>query len=188
MPGLAAGEARLETLWRRVRHALAQAVLIAVAIAPATVLLNQVPLLGSTLVRVTAALWALHWIVVEAFDASRVAEPVPAASERPPWFVRALSRVADRLPLGAWPVRRFARFCDGLARPWREDIAVVESHPLLVLGFALATAVLLATPVLNLFFRPIVLVGAVHVLGQFAPGDAPPEVEPADGGLALPPA
>ena len=175
--GLPPGEPRLETLWRRLRHALAQAVLIAVAIAPASVLLNQVPLLGSTLVRVVAALWALHWIVVEAFDASRVSDANPTPSERPPWFVRALSRAADRLPLGAWPVRRFARFCDGLARPWREDIAVVETHPLLVLGFAVATAALLATPVLNLFFRPIVLVGAVHVLGQFTPPDAGPAVQ-----------
>ena len=170
--GLPPGEPRVETLWRRARHALAQAVLIAVAIAPATVLVNQVPLLGSTLVRVIAAGWALHWIVVEAFDASRVAEPDRPASERPPWFVRALARVGERLPLGGWPFRRFARFCDRLARPWREDIALVESHPMLVLGFALATAALLATPVLNLFFRPIVLVGAVHVLGQFAPEGA----------------
>ena len=195
--GLPPGEPKLQTLWRRARHALAQAILIAVAIAPATILLNQVPLLGSTLVTVVAALWALHWIVVEAFDASRVkdaepAQPPPAPAnapeEHPPWFVRALLRTADRLPIGRWPIRRFARFCDRLARPWREDIAVVEAHPLLVLGFALATAALLATPVLNLFFRPIVLVGAVHVLGQFSLGDAAPapDVASAAGELTAP--
>jgi hypothetical protein len=39
-------------------------------------------------------------------------------------------------------------------------------------GFGLTTAALLATPVLNLFFRPIVLVGAVHVLGQIERGEA----------------
>jgi hypothetical protein len=154
-----------------------------------------VPVLGSTLVRVAAALWALHWIVVEAFDASRVKDPeraqqpaIPASppDERPPWFVRALLRTADRLPIGRWPIRRFARFCDRLARPWREDIAVVEAHPLLVLGFAVATAALLATPVLNLFFRPIVLVGAVHVLGQFSLASPANEVESAGAGLTAP--
>jgi hypothetical protein len=164
--GLPPGEPRLESLWRRCRHALAQVVLIAVAIAPATVLLDLVPLLGSTLVRVAAALWALHWIVVEAFDASRVTAPDPAADARQPWFVVGLSRAGDRVPLVGWVFRRLARFCDWLARPWREDIAVAEAHPLLVLGFGITTAALLATPVLNLFFRPIVLVGAIHVLGQ----------------------
>jgi uncharacterized protein involved in cysteine biosynthesis len=61
---------------------------------------------------------------------------------------------------------RFARWCDRLARPWREEIAMVEQHPSLMIGFALATAALLATPVLNLLFRPIVLIGAAHVLGR----------------------
>jgi hypothetical protein len=44
--------------------------------------------------------------------------------------------------------------------------ALVEDHPALMLGFALSTAAVLATPVLNLAFRPIVIVGASHVLGQ----------------------
>jgi uncharacterized protein involved in cysteine biosynthesis len=33
-------------------------------------------------------------------------------------------------------------------------------------GFALSTAALLATPVLNLLFRPIILAGSSHLLGQ----------------------
>ena len=35
-----------------------------------------------------------------------------------------------------------------------------------MLGFALSTAALLAIPILNLAFRPIVIIGAIHVLGQ----------------------
>ena len=35
-----------------------------------------------------------------------------------------------------------------------------------MIGFALSTAALVATPVLNLLFRPIVLIGAAHVLGR----------------------
>jgi hypothetical protein len=165
---LPACEPYVESLWRGFRRAIAQAILIALALAPATLLLRLVPIFGQPLVRVVAALWALHWIVVDAFDASRVRRPgvAPPDAERPPWFVRVLFRTADRLPVVGRLLRRFTRMCDRLARPWREEIAVVEDHPTLVLGFALATAALLATPVLNLFFRPIVLIGAVHVLGQ----------------------
>jgi hypothetical protein len=119
---------------------------------------------------------------VEAFDASRVAEPAPAGDERQPWFVVALSRAGERVPVVGWALRRLARFCDRLARPWRKDIAVAEAHPLLVLGFGITTAALLATPVLNLFFRPIVMVGAVHVLEQLAL--AGQDVQPVEGLVA----
>jgi hypothetical protein len=83
-----------------------------------------------------------------------------------PWFVRVMERAADRLPLGKSLLRWFARRCERLARPWREEIAVVERHPTLMTGFALATAALLATPILNLLFRPMLLVAASHVLGR----------------------
>ncbi len=39
-----------------------------------------------------------------------------------------------------------------------------------MLGFALSTAVLLAIPIVNLAFRPIVFIGAAHVLGQLEDG------------------
>jgi hypothetical protein len=173
--GLPPGEPYVESLWRSARRAIAQAILIALAIAPATVLLHMVPGLGTPLVRLAAGVWALHWIVVDAFDATRVKRPgdlQPAAPDagRCPWFVRAV-RTAGGIPFAGGPLRWFAGLCDRLAHPWREEIAVVEDQPLLVLGFALTTAALLATPVLNLFFRPIVLVGAVHVLGRFEVAD-----------------
>ena len=80
--------------------------------------------------------------------------------------MRWLFHAADRVPIGSRLVRRFARMCDRLSLPWREEIALVEDHPVMMLGFALSTAALLAVPVLNLAFRPIVIVGASHVLGQ----------------------
>jgi hypothetical protein len=191
---LPAAEPYVESLWRCLRRAIAQAILIGVAIAPATLLLGLLPLLGDPLIRVAAALWALHWIVIDAFDATRVhrpGQPPPpprqADAGRCPWFVRALYRTAPRIPIGGGILRRFARLCDRLAHPWREEIAVVEDHPALVLGFSLTTAALLATPVLNLFFRPIVLVGAVHVLGrldEFAGPAALPAMEPAPAAVS----
>ena len=42
----------------------------------------------------------------------------------------------------------------------------MEQNRWISLGFALSTAALLATPVLNLLFRPIILAGSSHLLGQ----------------------
>jgi uncharacterized protein involved in cysteine biosynthesis len=63
-------------------------------------------------------------------------------------------------------VGRFAGVCDRLALVWREEIAVLETHPAVAAGFGAATALLLATPVLNLLFRPIIIVASVHLLGE----------------------
>ncbi|HEX9102861.1 MAG TPA: hypothetical protein VF997_11690, partial [Polyangia bacterium] len=117
--------------------------------------------------------WALHWIVVDAFDAARVLQPgqtladldALADKERQPWFVRLLAQ-GESVPVVGRVLVKFARWCDKLARPWREEIALVEEQPSLMIGFALSTAALVATPVLNLLFRPIVLIGAAHVLGR----------------------
>jgi hypothetical protein len=188
--GLAPAEPYLETLWQRCRRAIAQAILMALALAPLTLALRFIPLAGASLVKAVAAVWALHWIVIDAFDATRVLRPgdSPAAPARAeadapaPWFVRALLRPCPWLPVLGRLLRRFARWVDRLARPWRDDIAVVETHPLVTLGFAITTAALLATPILNLFFRPIVLIGAVHLIGRIESEPAPtlaPALEPA---------
>ncbi|HEU4732974.1 MAG TPA: hypothetical protein VFT22_34000 [Kofleriaceae bacterium] len=172
--GFSRVEPCIEPLRRNLGRAVKQAILIALALAPITALLHMVPGLGWLLVNAVAAVWGLHWVVVEAFDSARVLRPgetlatLDAAALRvpPPWFVRWLFVAAERAPIGAGLVRRFARLCDRLSLPWREEIALVEEHPALMIGFALSTAVTLAVPVLNLAFRPIVLVGATHVLGQ----------------------
>ena len=164
----------IESLRRNIGRAVKQAILIAIALAPISGLLDVVPGVGWLLVQVVAAVWALHWVVVEAFDSARVLRPgetladLDAAAQRVrlPWFVRGLYHAADRVPFGDGLVRKFARLCDRLSLPWREEVALVEDHPALMLGFALSTAAVLAVPILNLAFRPIVIVGASHVLGQ----------------------
>jgi hypothetical protein len=171
----------IEPLGRNLRRAVKQAVLIAIVVAPISGLLRSVPGTGWLLVQIVAAVWALHWVVVEAFDSARVLRPgetladldAAALRVRLPWFVRWLHHAADRAPIGGRFVRRFAHLCDRLSLPWREEVALVEDHPALMLGFALSTAAVLAVPVLNLAFRPIVIVGASHVLGQLeaAAGD-----------------
>lgn len=168
----------IEPLRRNLARAIKQAILVALALAPVSGLLDLVPGVGWLLVQVAAAVWALHWVVVEAFDSARALRPgetladldAAALRVRLPWFVRGLYHAADRVPFGGDLVRRFARLCDRLSLPWREEVALVEDHPVLMLGFALSTAAVLAVPILNLAFRPIVIVGASHVLGQLEAG------------------
>ncbi len=150
-------------------------ILIAIAAGPAIALLRITPFLGRYLARVAAALWALHWVVIDAFDDARILEAgesladVDAKNKAAPipWFIRCFNWLADRLPPGLRRLTRsFARFCDKLSLEWREELALAEGHPSLVAGFGVMTAALLATPVLNLFFRPIIIVASVHLLGQ----------------------
>ena len=172
--GLGASSACVEPLWRAAKRAIFQAILIAIALAPATLLLHLVPVAGAVLVKVVAALWALHWIVIDAFDSARTLAPgetvvgmhARALTAPCPWFVRIMQGVGERLPLVGRLLRWFARRCDRMALPWREEMALIERHLSLAAGFALATAALLAIPGLNLLFRPIVLIGAVHVAGR----------------------
>jgi uncharacterized protein involved in cysteine biosynthesis len=172
--GFSPADACLEPLSRSLSRAVKQVVLIALALAPAVALLGSIPGVGPHLVKLAAAVWMLHWIFVDAFDAARFLRPGQTLAEldahaltlRAPWFVRGLERLGARLPIGGRLVGRFARLCDWLSRPWREEIALVEDHRSLTLGFSLSTAALLALPVLNLLFRPIVIVGAAHVLGR----------------------
>ncbi len=177
-----------EPLRRAVWRTVGQTLLVAVGLIPVTMVLMLVPLVGRLAINALGAMWALHWIVVDAFDSTRTLAPgqtladldaLSLAAPRP-WFVRLLEAAAARLPFGGGLLRWFAGRCDRLARPFREEIALVEAHPSLMVGFALSTAALLATPVLQLLFRPIVLIGAAHVNGRLE--HQPPALT--DGGAA----
>src|SRR5229473_1081009 len=141
-------------------------ILVAFAVAP-FYLLEQVPIVGYAAAALLG-LWGLHWVVVDALDDARVllpgetlksAEAAAAQNAPQPWFVRAFLRGARALssvPIAGRPlaflVRAFARICDRLAVPFREEIALLEQHRALGLGFAVATSALLAIPGLNLLF------------------------------------
>lgn len=173
--GLGDCQPRLEGLGRAIRRAVYQAILVAVGALPVLALLRLIPPFAG-LARTVAALWALHWVIIGAFDDARVLEPgetladVEAQNKAAPkaWFVRCFLWLADRLPVVGGPLRWFSRRCDRLSLEWREEMEIAENHPALVAGFGLTTAALLATPVLNLFFRPIVIVASVHLLGHIS--------------------
>ena len=190
--GFGAAEPCIEGLGRALSRLVKQTVLVAIGMVPLTFALHFVPLFGPLVIRVVVAVWALHWIVVDAFDSARVLLPgqtladLDALAEKAPrpWFVRVLESAQP------WPVigrllAKFGRWCDRLSKPWREEIALVEEHPSLMVGFALSTAALVATPVLNLLFRPIVLIGAAHVLGRLEANAAAHAAGAATGSAAL---
>jgi hypothetical protein len=180
-PALPCYEPIMRSLWRLV----ARAILIGLAVAPLA-LLSGVPVVGHLIWKIVLAVWALHWIVVDAFDSSRVLRPgqtladVDAQVDQlpSPWFVRLMRRAAVHLPIGGRILNWLARVCDRLAKPWRDELALVEQHPTLMVGFALSTALVLATPVLNLLFRPIVLMAATHVLGRLGEAGAADDLVP----------
>jgi hypothetical protein len=187
--GFSRTEPCIEPLMRNLKRAVKQAVLTAIALAPVTALLHAVPGIGWMLVKIVAAVWALHWVVVEAFDSARVLRPgetladldAAALRVRSPWYVRWLFDAAAQTPVAGRLIHRFATFCDRLSVPWREEIALVEEHPALMAGFALSTAAVLAIPILDLAFRPIVIIAASHIIGQLeltaghqAPSRSPP--------------
>ncbi|MGZ3441574.1 MAG: hypothetical protein ACXVDD_18770 [Polyangia bacterium] len=163
----------IEPLGRALSRLVKQTILVAVGVIPVTFALHFLPFVGPLLIRVVVGVWAVHWIVVDAFDSARVLQPGQKiadldllADKAPrPWFVRLLAE-GEPLPVIGRILTRFARWLDKLARPWREEVALVEQHPSLMIGFAVSTVALVATPVLNLLFRPIVLIGAAHVLGR----------------------
>lgn len=152
-----------------------QALIVSVGILPFAALSQLLPAVGPWLSSAVVALWGLHWVVADAFDDAQVCEPGESLADSiqrdrdapPPWFVRTLLAVAGPLPgVLAAPIRWFAKLCDKLALDSRGELHVMEQHRFISLGFALGTVGLLATPVLNLLFRPIVLAGAAHLLGQ----------------------
>lgn len=180
--GLGPCAPRLLSIPARAYEAAKGAAVVAVAVAPFVAALAYLPLLGKILAGVLAGAWALFWIVIEAFDSARVLLPEGEGRAPPdPWFVRVCLGIGHALPFGLGvPLRAFARVCRWLARPWVEELAVAEARLSACSGFAVTTALLLALPGVNLFFRPIILCASVHLLGQLrAPPDRDQELSAA---------
>jgi hypothetical protein len=165
-----------EMPWRLLAgRMIRQALIVAIGVAPLLLLAQLLPAIGDVISAVVLGVWSLHWVVADAFDDAQVCLPGESLKQslqrdrdaREPWFVRLLRRGASHLPgiLGA-PIRLFARLCDKLAMDSRGEIALMESNRAVSVGFGLSTAALLATPVLNLLFRPIIIAGSSHLLGQ----------------------
>ncbi|HJZ87996.1 MAG TPA: hypothetical protein VKN99_22630 [Polyangia bacterium] len=171
---------RLRISIRRVLHGFIMVsiapVVVAAPFAILLVALSEARPAAGILYAVVTALWALHWIIVDALDNAQVLAPGETLAQAEakgrslpePWFVRALRRIQTRRRRQR--NRGFAGFLERYSRFWREEIDLIERHPTVAIGFGVATAALLATPVLNLFFRPITIAAAVHLSGVVEEG------------------
>jgi hypothetical protein len=172
------------------KRAVQQSIVVAIGLLPLALLWTALPIVGTVISQVVLGAWAVHWVVVDAFDDARVllpGETVRSAEEQDrradsPWFVRGFRKLADwnDLPVISSSLRAFARLCDRLALPWRGELALMEANSTLAAGFAITTASLLAVPGLNLLFRPIILVASSHLLGHLEAQDPTqhPEMNP----------
>ena len=174
---------REQPLGVSVKRAIQQLVLVSAGAFPFWLLIRAIPFLGTKLAWIVPALWGLHWVVVDAFDDARVLHPgetlrdAEAEDRRAPspWYVRCFLQAADRIPVApvARLLRRFAGTCDRLSLAWRGEISLMESNRVIALGFSISTAALLATPVLNLLFRPTIIIASAHLLGHIEAKEEP---------------
>lgn len=171
-------EPYLRSFRQALGEAFVQALVVGLGVAPWVALISWLPLFGGLWAAVIGWLWLLHWIVVEALDSARTLaldETPETLAQRhatldPPWYsAAALSQL--RPPLGALllPVRLWGIVMARLGRRWRGEVALIEARPWLAAGFGLGASLVLVIPVLNLLFRPAVVVAASHVLGRIEP-------------------
>lgn len=172
--GLGACGPREFPLGMLIGRLIRQTLIVAIGVLPFAALASALPGVGDWLSAFVLGLWSVHWVVADAFDDAQVLQPgetLQASIDHdrnapPPWFVRMFLKVADKVPVVGRPLRWFARLCDKLALDSRGEIGTMEAHKPITAGFAVSTAALLATPVLNLLFRPIILAGSSHLLAQ----------------------
>jgi hypothetical protein len=187
-PAVADRKSLLQSAW----EAILQLITLAVGIAPWVLMAESLPRVGAALGAVLAAVWSLHWIVVEAYDGGRVLTGGRTREEierdtacLPPSWIERLYLWPERIPAFLRrPVSAFGRLVTRVTRPWKAEILLAQREPALAIGFGLATAFLLAVPGLNLLFRPAVIVAATHARARFA--GAGLELVPAAAGT-LPP-
>lgn len=193
----------LRSYWQSFVEAITQAIVLAIGVAPWVALISYLPLFGGLWAAVIGWLWIVHWIVVEALDSARTLAPdqTPETLEQhhakldPPWYSgAALGLLRAPLSTVLLPVRAWGIIMARLGRRWRGEVAMIEARPWLAVGFGVGTSLLLVIPVLNLLFRPAIVVAASHVLGRLEPelevkldvDEASAAIEVAAEPLALP--
>jgi hypothetical protein len=106
--------------------------------------------------------WGAWWFVV--FTASKSAQAWEDGAPRPPWFLRGLAWLSERIPLLRWGLLRgYASVWTTFTRPVFSPVACTERQPWPFAGLALTRA-LSALPLIRCFLRPLIPVAAAHLL------------------------
>ena len=173
----------LKTVSQAIGEWVAMAIVLGIGVAPFTALLGLVPLWGEIAAAGLSAGWALHWVVVEAYDGARTLAPgetivdherAVARLHHRPWFVRwtEVPRAGSGVKTLLGLPRALGQVVTRLAHDWHGEIALVERRPWVSLGFGLGAAVVLAIPGLNLLLRPALVIGGAHLRGRLEEEDA----------------
>jgi hypothetical protein len=159
------------SLWKTI----AQAIIIAIGVAPITILLGML-VIGAPLALMVQGGWTLHWMVVEGLDNGRTLAPGETVEEitrteealrHDPWYYRWFALVTHKTVLKLLtPLRMVLEVVRALGRPWSHEIRLVEHERALSVGFGIGVVALIAVPGLNLFFRPALVIGAAHMRGR----------------------
>lgn len=167
-----AGETFLALLAREGLKAARQAAIVGVGLLPVFVVVELVPLVGHGVTAALGAAWAWYWVVLDALEIPVELVPGRLGDGPPTWFERALGAAGSR---SRWllPLRWAGRLTGWLARPWRNEAHFTERHRWKIAGFAVATVVFLAIPVLGVFFRAVAVTAATLLVVRLD-GDAAP--------------
>jgi hypothetical protein len=124
--------------------------------------IRWMPVFGAAVFSVLLSVWGGWWFVV--FTASKSARAWEVPTPRPPWFLRGLDWLSERVPLlRSGPVRTYRDL-------WARSTAFIfapsttaERLPWAFSGLAL-TRGLAALPLAKCFLRPLLPVAAAHLL------------------------
>jgi hypothetical protein len=158
------GERYLAMLWREGRKAVRQGWVVSLGVLPVVVFIRLLPF-GDSEAAALGAAWAFYWVVVDAFELPIEVLPGPRHGTPAPWYSRGLAWVGQL----ARPLRFFGwagRWLERLARPWGEEVRFTERHGWETAGFAAGIGLVLAVPVLGLFFRSVAIVAATDLVGR----------------------
>jgi uncharacterized protein involved in cysteine biosynthesis len=172
-------EPYLKPISQAVSETITQMGVIAIGLAPLTLLATMLPLVGAGLAIVLQLAWTMHWMVVEAFDNGRTLVPGTTVAQvqreeeaharrEPPWLLRAWQSVPTRglANAVAGPLRAWSEVLTSVTRGWAPEMRMIERDRSLAVGFALGVAVLLAIPIVSLLFRPALVIAAANLRGQ----------------------
>jgi hypothetical protein len=176
------GERYLAMLWREGKKAVRQGLVVSLGLLPVVAFIKLLPF-GDLEAAAIGAGWTFYWVVVDAFELPIEVLVGPRHPTPTPWYARGLAwlgRLARPLRWFGWCGRMLER----LARPWGEEVRFTERHPWETAGFAAGIGVVLAIPVVGLFFRSVAITAATDLVGRLGhvsedPGPPPPAPTPA---------
>jgi hypothetical protein len=181
------GEHYLAMLWREGKKAARQGLVVSLGVLPVVVFIKLLPF-GDVEAATIGTAWAFYWVVVDAFELPIEVLPGPRHATPTPWYSRGMAWLGGL----ARPLRFFGwcgRMLEKLARPWGEEVRFTERHPWETAGFAAGIGLVLAIPVVGLFFRSVAITAATDLVGRLGhPVEAPGPMAPALPADPAPPA